>query len=158
VKKAQLFGVVVLVALIGCGMEEPPIDEGSGVGGKADDGSREPGLVIDESGNGLTFDVLEGESVIVRLPSNPSTGYEWQVVSTDRTFGYPATVNFIPSPLDVGEGGITELVWKTGGALSLVGSHTVTLEYRRPWEDPVQQQPVDAFTFTVVVHAETAGS
>jgi predicted secreted protein len=96
--------------------------------------------------------------VVVRLPSNPSTGYEWQVVSTDRSFGYPAEVNFVPSPLDVGEGGITEMVWQTDGFLSLIGSHTVVLEYRRPWEGPEQYLPADQFSFTIVVHGETASS
>jgi hypothetical protein len=32
------------------------------------------------------------------------------------------------------------------------------LEYRRPWEEPAQYAPADVFTFTVVVHGETAGS
>lgn len=157
-KKAQRFLGVVLVVLFGCAMEEPPIGDDVGPGGKADDGAWEPGLVIDETCNGSSFDVMEGDRVVVRLPSNPSTGYEWQVVSTDRSFGYPAEVTFRPSPLDVGEGGITEMVWATDGVLSLVGSHTVVLEYRRPWEGPEQYAPADVFTFTVVVHGEAAGS
>jgi len=157
VRKAKLYLGVVLVAMVGCAMEEAPKGDGTGAGGKADDGSWDSALVIDETGDGLTFHVLEGDPVVVRLPSNPSTGYDWQVASTDRTFGYPIDVVYMPSPLDVGEGGITELVWETKGFLSLLGSHTVVLEYRRSWEDPAEHEPEGVFTFTVVIHGESAG-
>ena len=54
--------------------------------GKADGADA---VVITKADDGKTFKVVEGQSVVVELPANPSTGYSWQVVSTDRTFGYP---------------------------------------------------------------------
>ena len=156
-RNAKLYLGIVLMAVVGCGMEEEPFGGGTGAGGKADDGSGQFGVVIDETGDGLTFEVIEGQDVIVRLPSNPSTGYDWQVASTDRTFGYPVAVVFTPAPTDVGEGGVTELVWKTDGFLSMLGSHTVVLEYRRAWEQ-AELPADDSFTFTVAVCEATAGA
>ncbi len=104
--------------------------------------------VIDESGDGQTFDVVEGVAVVVQLPSNPSTGYDWQVVTTDRTFGYPSVTNFIlDESAPDGSGGITEFIWATEGISSMVGSHTVVLGYVRSWEEDAE--PEQTFTFTV---------
>jgi inhibitor of cysteine peptidase len=105
-------------------------------------------LELDESDDGGTFDVVEGDDVVVRLTSNPATGYDWQVVTTDRTFGYPTTA-FEPASLATGSGGKRVLTWKTKGYLSLVGTHSVTLAYRRSWETNVP--PASTFTFTVDV-------
>ncbi len=102
-------------------------------------------LIIDETGNGETFEVVEGRDIVVRLPGNPSTGYSWEVATTDKTFGYPVTDSFTPSDSGAGSDGIFEFVWKTDGVLSVVGSHTVTMDYLRSWED----EAIDTFTFTV---------
>lgn len=102
-------------------------------------------VIIDESGNGQAFEVVEGQDIIVRLAGNPSTGYGWEVASTDRTFGYPASEDFLPDGGGPGSGGVFEFVWKTDGALSMVGSHTVVLDYLRSWEG----EAIDSFTFTV---------
>ncbi|MBW2525573.1 MAG: protease inhibitor I42 family protein [Deltaproteobacteria bacterium] len=112
----------------------------------ADAPTTEP-LVIDEGGDGQSFDVEAGTNVLVRLPGNPTTGYEWAVASTDRTFGYPESEQYIPNESEgmVGGGGVFELQWATSGALPMEGSHTVVLAYRRSWEE----EPADTFTFTV---------
>ena len=114
-------------------------------------------LVIDASQDGQTFQVIEGADVIIRLPANPSTGYQWQVTGTDRTFGYPAASHFVPAnPVDgpmVGAGGTMEFVWKTVGFLPMAGSHAIVIEYRRPWEEDAQ--PADTFSVTVVVLEES---
>jgi predicted secreted protein len=104
-------------------------------------------LVIDETGDGQTFDVNEGEQVVVRLPGNITTGYEWLVGSTNRTFGYPIEESYIPDESDgpVGGGGVFEKVWATAGPLPMAGAHTVELEYRRSWEP----EAIDTFSFTV---------
>ena len=48
-----------------------------------------------EKDDGKTVTVTEGQNLVVKLQSNPTTGYKWKVVSTDRTFGYPADERFL---------------------------------------------------------------
>lgn len=104
------------------------------------------GIAITEADNGRTVTVTEGRDVIVRLPSNPTTGYTWQVVSTDPTFGYPSKT-FIPGSAATGSGGIEQFTWKTKSFRPMVGAHTVAMEYRRPWEN----RPLKTFRFTVKI-------
>lgn len=93
-------------------------------------------LVLTEADNGRTISVPEGQNVVVKLAANPSTGYEWVVASTNRTFGYPYYKRFLPAAENgpVGSGGLQRMTWRTKGALSMVGRHEVTLEYKRSWE------------------------
>lgn len=107
-------------------------------------------VVIDASGEGDTFTAVEGQPVVVRLASNPSTGYRWVVATTDRTFGYPVTDEIETAPNGaVGSGGTQVLTWQTTSPLSMVGTHAVTLEYRRPWDENVA--PEDTFSFQVEI-------
>ena len=107
-------------------------------------------LVIDETMNGVTMEVYEGTDVIVELPSNPSTGYDWRLVRTDRTFGGPVSTEYVvDDPEAIGSSGMTRMTWKTQGYLSMLGEHTVMLEYVRPWEEDVE--PEKTFTFTVII-------
>lgn len=106
-------------------------------------------LVLGPDDDGGTFQVTEGDDVVVNLPSNASTGYSWKVVATDRTFGYPTETYTAADPARIGGGGTATLTWKTRGALSLVGEHTVQLEYRRGF-DP-DAPAARSFSFTVDV-------
>jgi eight-cysteine-cluster-containing protein len=105
-------------------------------------------VIIDESGDGATFQVTKGQVVILRLPSNPTTGYNWAIAATDRTFGYPFATAYYPDDYATGSGGITEMRWSTQSPLPMLGSHTVSLSYKRPWE---AENAADLFTFTVEI-------
>ena len=113
-----------------------------------DEPATEP-VVIDEDSDGKTVDVTEGTDLVVRLAGNPTTGYAWTVASTDKTFGYPISDDYIPNDEAVGSGGTYEFVWATAGGLSMVGQHKVTLQYKRSWESTA----ADTFTFTVNIEA-----
>lgn len=118
-----------------------PTEEGS-----ADDELR--ALSVTEADNGKTVNITEGQNLYVKLQSNPSTGYKWEVASTDRTFGYPSATKFFPNGGAVGSGGLDRFTWKTkAGPLSMVGKHTVKMEYHRPWE--TNAAPAKTFEFTV---------
>lgn len=106
-------------------------------------------LSLTDADDGKTVTITKGQSLLVKLQSNPTTGYKWSVVSTDRTFGYPALERFVKNGDAVGSGGLQRFTWKTSSPLNMVGSHTVKLEYKRSWETNVAA--AKTFTFTVKV-------
>jgi len=145
------FALVALAVspMIACSQDT---EDDSAVTPGGDEGSTEDelrSLSLSESDNGKTVTVTEGQNLVVKLQSNPSTGYKWNVASTDRTFGYPATTQFLKNSDAVGSGGIERLSWKTKSPLSMVGEHKVTLEYKRPWE--TNASPAKTFKFTVKI-------
>lgn len=99
---------------------------------------RIPGVRATEKDNGKTITVPRGQNFLLSLPENGSTGYQWKVVGTDRTFGYPASNEYVgPASgrrAPIGSGGTRQMIWKTDGFLNQVGTHHLRLEYRRPWE------------------------
>lgn len=106
---------------------------------------------IGSAHDGKTVTVRRGQDLVLSLPSNATTGYKWMVVSTDRTFGYPAKNEYRGpgSSGPVGAGGTQKMTWKTNGFLNVTGAHKVTLEYRRPWEP--EGPAAKTFRFTVKV-------
>ena len=81
----------------------------------------------------ISYDTAQEEGLIVRLPSNPSTGYDWEIVRMpdflvqvgERKFTSDAKGSGM-----VGVGGVT--IWR----FQVIGSGNGILgfAYRRPWE------------------------
>ena len=140
------FAVALTLALaaapLGCSgadatdLDDPTVDEGADALSNA--------VKVTEKDNGKTITVEQGKLVALYLASNPSTGYRWTVTATDKTFGYPDE-RFFKSSSAVGSGGQSRFVWKTESPLSMLGKHSVTLEYGRSWE----KKPLKTFTFVV---------
>ncbi len=111
-------------------------------------------VVVSNADNGKTVSIVEGGEVILKLKSNPTTGYDWQIVTTDRTFGYGQT-RYVRDPVPgdlMGAGGTRIFTWQTAApipGMSMVGKHTVTLAYSRSG-DP---SALRSFEFTVDVIA-----
>ena len=82
--------------------------------------------------HGQSVSASVGDTVVVRLPENPTTGYQWQVGSLDEP-----VVEQVEDTYDaegnptVGGGGIRELIFR----VKAPASTALELEYRRPWED-----------------------
>lgn len=94
--------------------------------------SQDPGVLGLEA-DGTTVDVAVGESLTVELPSNPSTGYSWQVIDSGPC-DEPQASEFLEDQQDeavVGASGIERFEFTRSSA----GPGDITLEYRRPWED-----------------------
>lgn len=102
------------------------------------------GTTLTEADDNATVAVIAGQPVLVALASNPTTGYGWAVVSTDKTFGYP-TVKYVASSKATGSGGTSKMTWATSGPLPMIGKHTVELAYKRSWETT----SIKTFRFTV---------
>jgi predicted secreted protein len=101
-------------------------------------------VVATESDEGTTVQVTEGDTFVLKLGANATTGYQWKVTKTDRSFAYPFKSDYLAHDASgpVGAGGTQVFKWSTDPVsdaagtpvISKVGKHQVVVEYRRPWE------------------------
>lgn len=144
-KKISLLSIIVIcfscVAFTGC--EQPEA--------KSPRNISKP-VIAGESHNNKEVTMAVGQELIIRLPANATTGYEWKRVAT-RTFSQsketiisPAGEKYTPAASNknlVGSGGIYEatFIGKTAGNVSM------TFKYIRPWIGVAK----DDKTFTIMV-------
>jgi inhibitor of cysteine peptidase len=76
--------------------------------------------------------VSPGESVVIRLPENPTTGYRWSVEEIDPAVVEVGESEFEPSQelRQAGAGGTRSFHLRARQS----GTSPVTLVLRRPWE------------------------
>ncbi len=101
-------------------------------------------LALGPSDSGKSFDLVVGQTLTIRLAANPSTGYQWQVVTQPD----PATIIVTDSGYDrpaSDAAGAAGQAWWTLRATA-AGSTSFSLRYVRPWEPAA-----DAQTFTIAV-------
>ena len=120
-----LVSVVLLAALTACGSKT---------------------VKVDQSMNGQTITVKKGQTIVVSLDGNPTTGFNWAAADLDTTIltqqgdaAFKADSNLI------GAGGMVSLTFEAVGT----GTTTLTLNYARSWETGVE--PEQIFSVTVVV-------
>ncbi len=91
--------------------------------------------------NNKAVTVAKGASFRIELPSNPTTGYDWQVEKIDKKHCYVLTSGFIPASNKnlVGAGG---LKWWEIKAVKK-GTTKIKLRYVRPWEK--DKKPAEIF-------------
>lgn len=107
---------------------------------------------LTEKDNGSTVTVRPGTSIVVTLPSNPSTGFGWYAATERYPLGRPEvrTVKPLIDSLTPGLVGAPVIETRTYRITpAMAGSHRVYLEYKRPWEQNVQ--PSKVFFFDVNV-------
>jgi inhibitor of cysteine peptidase len=108
-------------------------------------------VTVSDSDSGNSIELQQGQELIIRLPSNPSTGYTWSQADatsvplkvqgspyyeTDKSSGNP------PPP---GAGG-TE-VWTYTAAST--GQQNLRFEYRRSWETGIPPEKVVTYSISV---------
>ncbi|WP_282785339.1 protease inhibitor I42 family protein [Nocardia sp. CC201C] len=105
-------------------------------------------VTVDQSANGTELDLPTGQRLLVRLPSNPSTGASWAMVRLDqdilRQDGDP-DYQADPGPAMPGKGGTETWAFRA----EQPGTATLELVYSRPWEEPADTDR--RFTLTVRV-------
>ena len=107
----------------------------------------DPPITITEQDDGKSIKLIKGQTLLVRLAANPTTGYQWMLQ------GNPAPLELIKSDFTgdpqtksmAGAGGTQTLQFMARSA----GNATLKLEYQRPWEKDVPA--AKAFKVTVVV-------
>jgi predicted secreted protein len=102
---------------------------------------------LTNSDNGASVTIKTGQTLAVRLDSNPSTGYGWQVRQADGAVlilqGEPQFI--APADAPPGAGGVEVFRF----AAATAGQTTLTLVYRRPFEP--NAAPAQTFSVQVTV-------
>ena len=105
---------------------------------------------VDEENNGNTIHVLPGETIRVKLRSNPSTGYSWELGPIeDGILETSGESEFEADPHREGEAGYGGCeIWKFKAEQS--GETEISLFYARSWED---KEPAKTFKLHIVIGA-----
>jgi inhibitor of cysteine peptidase len=106
-------------------------------------------ITLSEAYNNQTIPLNAGDTLVVRLAANPSTGYTWEVKELDTAMleqvGEPVFESADTPPDLVGAGGTLVLTFKVLQS----GTTALTLIYHRPWETDVE--PIQTFSVTLTV-------
>ena len=104
-------------------------------------------VTLCDTDRGGTVELKSGDTLIVKLEGNPSTGFAWEVVSADIAvleqegeFEFEAEKPGMP-----GSGGTLTFTFKAASR----GQTDLQLVYHRPWEE--DSPPSQTFDVTVVV-------
>ncbi len=95
--------------------------------------------------DGSSVEAAVGDTIVVVLEGNPTTGYSWQVEAADATVLASAEPEYVVESDLIGAGGTYTFTFT---ALA-EGETQVRLVYLRPWESVA---PIQTFTLTVTVH------
>lgn len=102
-------------------------------------------IEVTQSDSGKTIHASAGDTLSVRLPENPTTGYRWQ-----QDFGTEGIASagdsFTPSIGSPGAGGTRLLRF----SLNATEDITLHLSLRRAWED-LAYAPQDTFELHLIV-------
>jgi inhibitor of cysteine peptidase len=100
---------------------------------------------IDDAGREMQL--KKGQTLVVTLEGNPTTGYSWEVAEPldDQVLRLTGEPEFKAESEALGAGGVQILRFETVNA----GKTTLKLAYRRSWEKGVE--PLNTFSIQVVV-------
>jgi len=97
--------------------------------------------------NGREVQLKKGQTLIVTLEANPTTGYSWEVAEPldEQVLRQVGEPEFKAESEALGAGGVQTLRFKAVKA----GRTILKLVYHRPWEKGVE--PLDTYSLQVVV-------
>ncbi|NMB69244.1 MAG: protease inhibitor I42 family protein [Chloroflexi bacterium] len=131
-----LLGAVLMVGLVGC---KPA------AGGGGDQAE----VLVEKDANGTTVTLDVDQVLAIKLESNPTTGYAWQVMEVDETIlqaeGGPEMIEPAQATPMLGAGGWQVFRYRAKAS----GETVMTLGYARSFEPDVA--PIETFTLTVKV-------
>lgn len=109
-----------------------------------------PPVELDLAASGDFATLEPGQELIIRLESNPSTGYDWQAVKFGKELLSLEDEEYIaPENARIGQGGTKRFVFKALTA----GSTVLELAYYRPWEGT--EEAADWFQLIVEIHQKS---
>lgn len=104
---------------------------------------------FDMADNGRQIEAEVGQILAISLESNPTTGFGWELIELeDPILQLMGEAEFQPSESNeiVGAGGTETFRFEVAST----GQTTLTLVYRRSWEEGVE--PLETFSLNVIVH------
>jgi len=101
-------------------------------------------LVVSQAQDGQAVELPLGRILVVELPGNPTTGFEWAVAENNDALLEPGESSYAAESDAIGAGGTFTFRFKAVAA----GSAALRLAYRRSWESV---PPEDTFTLTVTI-------
>jgi inhibitor of cysteine peptidase len=117
--------------------------------GKPESLSKQKTLEVTKADSGRRARLYIGNILVVRLPANPGTGYQWQLVPTSSlAVRLMAEPQFVASPAPPGIMGASGTYVFMFQAVR-PGTGVVRLVYARPWER--DRTAADAFSLSVEV-------
>jgi len=112
-------------------------------------GSSGGDVVVTDADAGEAVTLGPGQNLVVRLESNPSTGYSWEAVEVPRVLKGPAAPTHEQDSEGEGVVGAAGTDVFTFTASEGTGEGTLVLAYRRPWEENVPAE--EEFVLEVTV-------
>ena len=101
---------------------------------------------LDAGDDGSQVELNAGQTLVVSLEGNPTTGYTWEAAELDeQVLRQVGETEFKPESDAIGAGGVQTLHFETVNS----GQTTLNLVYHRPWEEDVE--PSETFSVQVVV-------
>ncbi len=101
---------------------------------------------LDAGDDGSQVELNAGQTLVVSLEGNPTTGYTWEAAELDeQVLRQVGEAEFKPDSDAIGAGGVQTLRFETVNT----GQTTLKLVYRRPWE--ADEEPTETFSVQVVV-------
>jgi inhibitor of cysteine peptidase len=94
-----------------------------------------------------SISVKSGETFVVKLEANPTTGYEWSAAISDESVVTLEKSDYVPDDTSgdvVGSGGMQTLTFKAQKS----GTATIDLVYQQSWEPKDDDQHLQ-YTVTV---------
>lgn len=103
-------------------------------------------ITLTEADSGRATQIARGQTLVIRLNSNSTTGYRWSLKPVPTpvltSLGEPS---YAPAGGAIGGGGVETWSFQASGS----GQQELRFEYRRPWERDVA--PVRALSYTITV-------
>lgn len=145
--RKSLLVLLLGLAVVGCGKNDSSSDATASAAPTSGQGPAS--VTAGEADNGQERRIAVGQSLVVTLPANPSTGYMWQITELDANLlqaqgdpGFKPDPN-VPVAPGSGGGSVWTFVGKTAGTTKL------SMDYLRPWEQGVE--PAQTYSLTVKV-------
>ncbi len=101
---------------------------------------------LDAAMSGSSIEIEEGELVVLELASNPTTGYDWDLIEIDPAIlSQVGDVDYKADSMLIGSGGVNTYIFEAVAS----GSTRLKLIYRRSWE--IDAPPMQTFEVGIIV-------
>ena len=101
---------------------------------------------VDSSMNGSSVTLEKGQVMELKLTSNPTTGYDWELTGLDTAIlQQTGEVDYKSDSMLIGSGGTDTWTFKAVGS----GKTHLTLIYHRTWEKDIP--PLETFELDIEV-------